>query len=596
MAVTEVRTPSDAAAPAMSGAQVRPTLPSRRRTAALLAGVAFCMLWPFPSYEQINNPNENVRFYMSVAMVEDGSYQIDGPWRRWGWVNDAAELAGRHYSVKAPLTSWLGAPAYAAYLAFCEATGRAPQRLEALWATRVLASILPWLLCLYALHRWLGRWTSSPLLRDALWLTLALGSLLYGYSLILTSHTLAAACSVGALMLLAQTPARPRPEAGSQEPAVAAPGLGWRRAGLAGLLAAGATAAEYPAIVASVPLTLLAAWVLRTLPDRLGFLCGAALPTLGVMHFQWSAFGHPLRPGHLFLENKAFAAIHAHGVYGADGFYPEAAGGLLFDPGFGLFPLSPLLLPALVGMVWLARPPRHDALFQHASTRSAARTAAVIAALGWLTTSMLMNWRGGWTIGPRYLAPFVPLCGLAALVALEQGYRRFPRATEGFAVGALAVGLMASAWPSAYYPHIPEAIVRPLPQLMVPLWRQGLVPRNAGQWLGLEGNASMAPWALALLLLFAAVVTSASWPKLPLPLSRKLLMAGPIWSVRLLIGAIVAAALGMPLWALPRQHDAAAVAREVAFITRTWSPAVDRGAGAAEAADPGHRRPSARRR
>ncbi len=595
--MTVAWTPSDATASAQASAQVRPALPSRKRTVALLAGVAFCMLWPFPSYEQINNPNENVRFYMSVAMVEDGTVQIDGPWRRWGWVNDAAEIEGRHYSVKAPLTSWLGAPAYAAYLAFCEATGHAPQRLEGLWATRLLASILPWLLCLFALHRWLGRWTSSPLLRDAMWLTLALGSLLYGYGLILVSHTLAAACGVSALMLLAraQDPGRPAAVSGERGNA-ARPGLGWPTAGLAGLLAAGATAAEYPAIVATAPLTLLAAFVLRTLPDRLGFICGAALPTLGVMHFQWSAFGHPLRPGHLYLENKAFAAIHAHGVYGADGFYPEAAGGLLFDPGFGLFPLSPLLLPTLLGMFWLARPPRGDTLFQSPSLRAAARTAAIIAFLGWLTTSMLMNWRGGWTIGPRYFAPFVPLYGLAALVALEQAFRRFPRATEGFAVGALAVGLMASAWPSAYYPHVPEAIVRPLPQLMAVLWENGLVPRNAGQWLGLQGNASMVPWALALLGLLCAVVTSASWPTLPLPFSRKLLMAGPIWSVRLLVGALVAAALGMPLWALPSQYDEAAVTRDVAFITRTWSPPVQTGSRGDAAPNAAPRRPSARRR
>ena len=57
--------------PAPVGA-VKPATPSRRRTRWMLGMMAICLLWPFPSFEQINNPNENVRFYMTAALVEDG--------------------------------------------------------------------------------------------------------------------------------------------------------------------------------------------------------------------------------------------------------------------------------------------------------------------------------------------------------------------------------------------------------------------------------------------------------------------------------------------------------------------------------------------
>ena len=530
-----------------------PTLPprplSRRRRIALLVAVSFCTLWVFPWQESINNPNENVRLYMTAALVEDGTYAIDGPWRRWGWVNDAALTGGHHYSVKAPATSLLGVPFYAAYRGFCAATGHEFSRGEALWCVRVGASILPFLTFLWALLPWLSRRTSSPVLRDAIWLSLALGSLLYGYALLFVSHTLAAASGFAALMLLSR-------RAGT-------PGRDQRDLFLAGLFAAGVTAAEYPGIVVSVVLTVLALVTVRPWARMLPFLAGAAVPTLAVMHFQWRAFGSPFRPGHLYLENASFRAIHHQGVFGADRFHPDAAGALLFDPGFGLFPLTPIWLPALVGVFFLLR--------RRPVGTAVARAAALCALLTWFETALLSNWRGGWTIGPRYLAPIAPFVAWAALEAMERAFVRFPRAVEAFAVGGLATALLASGLPSALYPHLPEPIVRPLPQLFEPMLAGDYAPLNAAQWFGVYGVAGLWPLALVALGLLVAVVGVASWPALPMPLERKLRMAGPLWTRRGLGGAMVAAVLLAPL--LDPAPGAAGAARARAFVLTHFSPA-----------------------
>lgn len=504
---------------------VRPAIPSLRRRRALLAAVAFCLLWPFPYQPQVNNPNENVRLYMTAAIVEDGTYAIDGPWQRWGWVNDAALKDGHHYSVKAPLTSLLGVPGYAAYRALCAASGHGFDRTGALWVVRLTASILPFLAFLWALLPWLGRRTQSPVLRDATWLSVALGSLLYGYALLFVSHTLAAVCAFGALMLLSS-------QAG-------APAVDRRRLFFAGILAAGVTAAEYPGIVVSILLTGLAAYSVRPWQRLLPFVAGAAIPTLAVMHFQWRAFGSPIRPGHLYLENASFRAIHHQGVFGADAFHADAAYGLLFDPGYGLFPLTPIWLPALLGLVWLLR--------RRPAGTAIARTAALVVLLTWLETAMLSNWRGGWTIGPRYLATIAPFVAFAALDAMERGFARLPRFTEAFAIGGLATALLASGLPSALYPHLPEAIVRPLPQLFWPMLAQGYATPNAGSHLDLDGVAGLVPLALVALGLLIAVIGVASWPQLPMPTGRKLRMAGPLWSRRGLGGAMIAAFLLAPL-------------------------------------------------
>ena len=91
-------------------------LPSRRRTLAALALCAFAYLYVFPYQPRINNPNENVRLYMTAALAEQGTYVIDDYRARWGWVNDCAVRDGHAYSVKAPATSFLGVPAYWLYL------------------------------------------------------------------------------------------------------------------------------------------------------------------------------------------------------------------------------------------------------------------------------------------------------------------------------------------------------------------------------------------------------------------------------------------------------------------------------------------------
>lgn len=534
----------------------------RRRWRWMFAGALLALLWPFPYHEALNNPNENVRFYMTTALVEAGTYCIDEPWRRWGWVNDAALLHGHHYSVKAPLTSWLGVPGLWLYERLRAVAGWDYHRGAALWACRASGSILPFALFLAAFAAWLRRRGLPAVVAEATWWSLAVGSLLYGYALIFVSHTLAAVGVGGALLALDRR-WRPGLAAGAPGALVLSP----RRTAAAGCLAACATAADYHAVIATAALVAAGLVVARSWKARAALLAGAALPTLAVMHFQWRAFGDPLRPGHLYLENRSFAAIHQQGMYGANHFHADAAQLLLFDEGFGLFPLTPLWLASLLGLALLLQ--RRPRLLP----QPLALVTVAIAIGGWLTASYLEAWRGGWTIGPRYLAPFVPAFALAAAEALAAMHARFPRATEGFSIGALAVSLLASGWPSALFPHLPEAFSRPLPQFFAPAWQADLAPPSIGTALGVSGVAGMAPLLALAVAILAALISRDSWPRLAMPWQRKILLAGPIWSMRLAIAAATALVLGTPLWAEPPGSDADALERERSHIARAWAPA-----------------------
>jgi hypothetical protein len=528
------------------------TSDSPRHSLIALAICAFAYLYVFPYQAKLNNPNENVRFYMTAALVEQGRYEIDALRARFGWVNDAATHAGHVYSVKAPGTSLLAVPGYALYLALGRAFDRPFDRVEALWACRLAASILPTLIWLWFLHRWLSRRGHHPVLRDAVFFSVALGSLLYGYGMLLVSHTLSAAAAFSAFMLLYD--ARERDERCSP-----------LRACLAGLLVSATTLFEYPGLPCSIVLTVYAWFALRPRVERttdrprswlhafgsfgpvLAFACAGMLPALVMMHFQLHAFGSAFRPGHLMVENAAFRQAHHQGFYGAVGPHLSTLYGLLLDLGAGLFPLTPVLLLSLPGFLILLR---------ERGRRAEGWCALAVTVLTVLAIASMNNWRGGWTIGPRYLALCVPFLAWVALIGLE----RFAEHAEPHAIvlglGALLASLLASGLPSAYYPHLPPELTRPLPQLFAVLIAHDYAPLNAGAWLGLYGTASMLPLlaaALAALGLCLAPVAG---------LRLRLLLA--VFSV------VVAACLTAPLWHRPASEPG--VPGAVAFITMHWSP------------------------
>ena len=494
----------------------------------LLCALAY--LYVFPYFPAINNPNENVRLYMTAAIVEHGTYQIDEIRDRWGWVNDAAVHHGHVFSVKAPGTSLLGVPAYALYH-----WGGGDDRTTALWLCRVTASILPVLVFLFYFHAWLGRRTEHPSLRDATFVSVALGSLLFGYALLYVSHTLSAASAFGAFMLLFDARHEGR--------------LDRWRAFLAGLFTAGVTFFEYPGLVVSIALASYGLVSVRPRSLLAAYVLGALVPTLLVMHFQWIAFENPLMPGHLYVETDALRVAHHEGVFGATGFHPDAAFTLLFDLGSGLLPLTPLLALAVVGF------PR---IIARRKTRLDGLVALSCFVLTYAVITFMNNWRGGWTIGPRYLAVVVPFVAWAALEGLDLMAKRAPRSVAFLAIGLAATSLVASGVPSVYYPHLPPEFTKPLAQLYDVLIEHGYAPPNAGNALGWWGTASMAPMAV----LGALAVVWCAWQRHLELRDRVAVVIGALFICGILVG---------PLFQAP--EPTREVKDAIAFVTRTWAPA-----------------------
>src|SRR5687767_3238918 len=81
---------------------------------------ALPLLCVFPYIAATNNPNENVRTYMTMAIVERGTLQLDDYVTRYGYVNDMAQYPksgpAHFYSVKAPAVSFAAVPVYWSFL------------------------------------------------------------------------------------------------------------------------------------------------------------------------------------------------------------------------------------------------------------------------------------------------------------------------------------------------------------------------------------------------------------------------------------------------------------------------------------------------
>ncbi|MCA9691695.1 MAG: hypothetical protein KC636_18965 [Myxococcales bacterium] len=449
--------------------------------------------------------NQNARLALTRALVEERTTAIDLAHHSTG---DKSYRDGHFYCDKAPGTSLLALPSYAALHGLRQLTGGEPPGMRvipldreeaaagrtpdpsdrkpgdrirynqahrlALYVTRLCSVSLVALAGLVALYllalRQLGDRRGAALV-TAIY---GLATPALAYSVALYGHQLCADFLLIALAIVVLAPADRR-----AAPLWMGACLGW------------AVLCEYPA---AVPAGLLvgyaalargwryAAWVI------VGGLPWAAL--LGLYHY--AAFGDPLKTGYDFVYLPEFAEGMRvrYGIHAPD---PRVLLELLFGSYRGLFYLAPALLLAAWGLaVELAR--AGDASWPRRQI-----SALALAVLGYylLVNSGYYMWDGGASLGPRHC---VPALGLLAL-GLAPALRLAPRLSLALAaLSALQMIVATSAAPEA--PRFGD----PLYSYAWPRLFAGAVGNygeatNLGRLLGLPGPLSLAPllavWAWA---------------------------------------------------------------------------------------------------
>ena len=384
-----------------------------------------------------------VRLDLARALVEQGSLRIDAYKDNTG---DGAFFAGHYYSEKGPLPSFLATPGVAAARALRSVTGKPADPAAALaflgGLAAFFASGLPTAL---AGASFLGvlrsRGVAAPVAALVTFFLYA-GTLLFPYATLLQAHAVVAATVV--VFFAAAFPARGAP-------------------GVAGSLLAGAAASAGLAAdaLAGPAFALLGIVSLVrhrdvAIPHALRMAAGAVpgLVLLGV--YQQAAFANPFTFGYTHVALPAFSEGMGKGLFGIHAPDPRVAWRLLFGAYRGLFFACPVLLPAVAGLVFLAR--------------DRARRLEVVAAFAVLAFYLVVTagyymWNGGWAIGPRHLVVAIPLLGLGLPAALA----RWPRLT--CALGALSVLFMLAA--TAVQPEVPEDVGNPLLGHVLPHFVRG---------------------------------------------------------------------------------------------------------------------------
>ena len=460
----------------------------KRLPGLLLAGVLVLLYtYNFPYFYGIHSANELPRIYQAMAMVDRGALNIDPEMYRYQGTPDTAGYKGKLYPNKAPGMSLLTAPVY--WVQKKANGGKTPELMRMFFWFRLFGSILPSLLFLLLLWRFLGQVVAHAGTRRILLCAYALGSMALTYGTLLIAHQLSGLLMASAYILLFLH-AREAPGEGGTRP-------GWSRPLLAGLAAGAGVLVDYQVAFIGPPLFIYALWTARP-PGRwrsgLFYALGTAPPLLCLLGYHWVAFDSPFRTGYHLVTNPVFQEWHREGFLGMSTFKPVAFWGSFFRADNGLFYFSPYLLLAFPGLALMFRRREWRA--------DAVLCLSLILFFGYFVSSLTF-WRSGWAVGPRYITCALPYYLLPAAVLMAR-LERAHWAARVIPYGLMALAILLYSTANATFPHYPENFSNPWFDVTLRFGLAGYLPYNLGWKLGLHGLPSVLPFlaALGVLIIF----------------------------------------------------------------------------------------------
>lgn len=168
----------------------------------------------------------------------------------------------------------------------------------------------------------------------------------------------------------------------------------------------------------------------------------------------------------------------------------------------------------------------------------AASTASVLLMTLFIASHSL--WRGGWTLGPRYIVPFVPFAALTILHVASAFSRRAPTPTRAPVAGLVLLSVIVTGSCSLVSQGFHTIFFNPLAEVTLPLLRDGFVTWSLGHLVGLRDHWPLVPLlimvgpGLALLMWRSSGTSSSPWQRQLLTLSLLLLLTAGAFKALLL--------------------------------------------------------------
>jgi hypothetical protein len=441
--------------------------------------------------------NQNSRFALTRAITDRGTLNIDGLEECTG---DRAIHNGHFYSDKAPGVALASVPFVAVGRVIATAVGVPPTSFTGVAVLSYVATVatcaLPVAiagLCLFFLALRLG---ASEGAAAFVTIVFGLGTPMWAYATLFYGHGLSAA---GILVGFAAAWALGESRSPRQDVILGA---------IVGGAAGWATVTEFPAAVPAAILAvfaLLRAWPLgrsRMLGAMVALTVAAMTCAAALGAYHWACFGSPFHVAYTSEENFAEMKTGFFGISAPD---PARFYQIMFGSYRGLLPLAPVLALGPIGLVMMA---------WRRTTRSVGIVALLIVAFYLFLNSSYHFWEGGWSYGPRHIAPALGfLClGLVPLWTAGRTWGRVALGVLGF------YGVCLSLIAVSTTPQPPGNMNEPVRELLWPSFRAGrlaLNPQgflqkgaaiedivenrdpaawNIGQrWLGLKGHSSLVP-------------------------------------------------------------------------------------------------------
>ncbi len=394
------------------------------------------VLGVYAYFYQAGGWNQNSRFDLTRSLVDAGTTQIDAYHANTG---DESKRGDHYYCDKAPGVSLMAVPAYVAVRGLPHDT--------AAYVITLFAIGLPSAVAVVALFVLLGALGLRRGIQLGLTLAYAFGTLAFPYATLLYGHQVIAALLLVAFAILACARARERTP-------------GWGALFAVGFLLGWSIVVEYPAALACIVIFAYGVVAVRPRRRLLWIVAGGVIPGLVLAAYHTVAFGGPTVLPYSFSTQP-----HRHlGFFMGLGAPDLTVLGRLFVSSYrGLFFSAPCLLLASPGAAWLiaARRTRAEGVV----------CAAIFVLCLWLDAS-LVDWDGGWAMGPRYLVPAIPFL---AILAAGLPARRAVLVVAGVLV-AVSIFLMLVG--TVVKPEVPSAVKRPFQDYLLPSFFRGEVAIN----------------------------------------------------------------------------------------------------------------------
>jgi hypothetical protein len=483
----------------------------------------FFLLWLIPYYDglpgssfNLDAPNEKTRVLGMAAIGLFGELHINQVRSMW-WCRPI-DLSSRkrtlqdgpnapeklYYPGKTPGISLTLGPLYGLYKKYISTDK--PTLFEATFFARLVGIIIPvWLTSLLFYFLLLRICTSLYIALTGYWVFF-LGSMTYSYALTVSSHSLANGMLFAAFVAIMWCPRRI-----------------YHRIWISfvgGLCLGVAIGAEYSALFTGVFLGIVA--LCKRPPSPLYYshhplphtrwrkllyfsrsrwhlavmFLGVCLPVAVILWYHKKAFGAYFTTPYAHLVYESFSSAFEQGFMGFQ--LPpkwDVLFSSMFSPAYGLFFWSPFLVLFLPGayLWWRYRREQRYLLW------------ILLGLLAWwlFYHSVQFNPRGGWSVGPRYIANIVPFLCLLATWGADQLHLRYGNRI----VPLVAVTAIWSIWhyslASVLFPHIPDHSVLPQIEIVNTMLLRGFTPPNLFQF---PPGFAMVMYLLALILLFLYIL------------------------------------------------------------------------------------------